>query len=558
MVGQLVGPRLHLGVGPPLAVGDQVLPLGVGVDGRLEQVGEVELHRSQIRTRSCSGAIGPAGQGSHRPGGLSARRLGDSAEAQSKRSGSLREISSQSGWNENQPRVGRGRVVPRVPRSLVVDEHRGAGRLGQELGLAGTLHGDEPPGGLVDRVPDGEQSVVAVDGGLVRTERSRQSLGGGLLQHDGTTAFLAHGVVLVEDAGVLRDRIERSPERRPCLAVDRVGVGGRHDVGPRRVHGGVDGEGGRVDRAVALDDLSGVADEDEVGDPHVAEAHAERVHPEVVGQLGIACRDVPGDALGEAEAAEQAQRAGQLLLAVQALLLHGGELRRDRHLSLRGATWLVPALASERACAIPPNYRLPMAYPTAATRDIAAPAEKVWILVTDLPRMGEWSPENAGGKWVKGATGPALGAVFKGTNRNGSPALVHHRDGRRLRAAQGVRVRGDVGSAGRGQLALRVRGDRQRLSGHRVVGRPAQAVVRHRGSGHGRPQRRARRSRRWRRRWPTWPPPSSSRPRSQHTGLRPAAAAARARPPPRRPAHPVPAAAPPRPGGAPRRRCRRT
>jgi ligand-binding SRPBCC domain-containing protein len=66
-----------------------------------------------------------------------------------------------------------------------------------------------------------------------------------------------------------------------------------------------------------------------------------------------------------------------------------------------------------------PNYRLPMAYPTAATRDIAAPAEKVWALVSDLPRMGEWSPENAGGKWVKGATGPALGAIFKGTNKNG-------------------------------------------------------------------------------------------------------------------------------------------
>ncbi len=60
-----------------------------------------------------------------------------------------------------------------------------------------------------------------------------------------------------------------------------------------------------------------------------------------------------------------------------------------------------------------------MAYPTAVTREIAAPAEKVWTLVADLPRMGEWSPENAGGKWVKGATGPALGAVFKGSNRNG-------------------------------------------------------------------------------------------------------------------------------------------
>ena len=60
-----------------------------------------------------------------------------------------------------------------------------------------------------------------------------------------------------------------------------------------------------------------------------------------------------------------------------------------------------------------------MAYPTAASLEIAAPPEKVWALVSDLPRMGEWSPENAGGKWVKGATGPALGAVFEGVNKNG-------------------------------------------------------------------------------------------------------------------------------------------
>jgi hypothetical protein len=60
-----------------------------------------------------------------------------------------------------------------------------------------------------------------------------------------------------------------------------------------------------------------------------------------------------------------------------------------------------------------------MTYPIAESREIAAPAGTVWGLVSDLPRMGEWSPENAGGKWVKGATGPALGAVFKGTNKSG-------------------------------------------------------------------------------------------------------------------------------------------
>ena len=38
---------------------------------------------------------------------------------------------------------------------------------------------------------------------------------------------------------------------------------------------------------------------------------------------------------------------------------------------------------------------------------------------SDLPRMGEWSTENTGGTWQKGATGAAVGARFKGTNQNG-------------------------------------------------------------------------------------------------------------------------------------------
>jgi hypothetical protein len=54
-----------------------------------------------------------------------------------------------------------------------------------------------------------------------------------------------------------------------------------------------------------------------------------------------------------------------------------------------------------------------------ATREIGAPAATVFGLVIDLPRMGEWSPENTGGHWIGGATGPALGARFRGSNRKG-------------------------------------------------------------------------------------------------------------------------------------------
>src|SRR4051794_16999558 len=50
---------------------------------------------------------------------------------------------------------------------------------------------------------------------------------------------------------------------------------------------------------------------------------------------------------------------------------------------------------------------------------VKAASLRLYELVSDLPRMGEWSPENTGGKWVGGAAGPAVGAKFRGTNRNG-------------------------------------------------------------------------------------------------------------------------------------------
>ncbi len=60
-----------------------------------------------------------------------------------------------------------------------------------------------------------------------------------------------------------------------------------------------------------------------------------------------------------------------------------------------------------------------MTYNVAVVREVLASPEKVWSLVTDLPRMGEWSPENLGGEWLEGATCAAVGATFKGRNKNG-------------------------------------------------------------------------------------------------------------------------------------------
>ncbi|RZT89003.1 polyketide cyclase/dehydrase/lipid transport protein [Pseudonocardia sediminis] len=59
-----------------------------------------------------------------------------------------------------------------------------------------------------------------------------------------------------------------------------------------------------------------------------------------------------------------------------------------------------------------------MTTPTAsASTTVAAGADAVYELVSDLPRMGEWSPENTGGRWVGKLRGPAVGAKFLGTNK---------------------------------------------------------------------------------------------------------------------------------------------
>lgn len=49
----------------------------------------------------------------------------------------------------------------------------------------------------------------------------------------------------------------------------------------------------------------------------------------------------------------------------------------------------------------------------------ASPAE-VWALVSDVTRIGEFSPETFEAEWLDGATGPAVGAKFRGhVKRNG-------------------------------------------------------------------------------------------------------------------------------------------
>jgi uncharacterized protein YndB with AHSA1/START domain len=51
---------------------------------------------------------------------------------------------------------------------------------------------------------------------------------------------------------------------------------------------------------------------------------------------------------------------------------------------------------------------------------IDAPVAEVWALVSDVTRIGEFSPETFEAKWTQGSTGPEVGATFAGhVKRNG-------------------------------------------------------------------------------------------------------------------------------------------
>ena len=61
-----------------------------------------------------------------------------------------------------------------------------------------------------------------------------------------------------------------------------------------------------------------------------------------------------------------------------------------------------------------------MAERVQVTKEMTAAPTTVWRLVADLTQMGRWSPESEGVEWLKGASGPAVGVTFKGSNRLGS------------------------------------------------------------------------------------------------------------------------------------------
>lgn len=59
------------------------------------------------------------------------------------------------------------------------------------------------------------------------------------------------------------------------------------------------------------------------------------------------------------------------------------------------------------------------ASPDSVSLRVDATPNRIYEIVTDIAQMGRLSPECTGGKWIGGATGPAVGARFRGHNKRG-------------------------------------------------------------------------------------------------------------------------------------------
>jgi hypothetical protein len=132
-------------------------------------------------------------------------------------------------------------------------------------------------------------------------------------------------MILVERALVLGYRLQRLPQRRERPAVRGVAVRHRDHIPARVVDLRMDRESRLIDMEAALHHLPRPVRQHQVADPDMRERHPEGVHPEMVGELRIAGGDVAGHPLVVAELPEGAQRGGQALLAVAALVGGVGE-----------------------------------------------------------------------------------------------------------------------------------------------------------------------------------------------------------------------------------------
>lgn len=93
---------------------------------------------------------------------------------------------------------------------------------------------------------------------------------------------------------------------------------------------------------------------------------------------------------------------------------------------------------------------------------VDAPAEQIYDLVADMPRMGEWSNECARVEWTDGATGAEPNATFIGHNQTGPRGMIRwSRRGRVLTAERGREFAFATEEGGREGVIWRYRFERR-------------------------------------------------------------------------------------------------
>src|ERR1700683_1052833 len=98
-------------------------------------------------------------------------------------------------------------LLPRRNSGGMIDFYRFAGCLCEQLCLATTVHGDEPPRGFLDAVADSDQTMIPQNRSFVFSKSLRDPLALGRFIYD-ACELGEKSVVLIKRAGVLCDGIE--------------------------------------------------------------------------------------------------------------------------------------------------------------------------------------------------------------------------------------------------------------------------------------------------------------------------------------------------------------
>lgn len=95
-------------------------------------------------------------------------------------------------------------------------------------------------------------------------------------------------------------------------------------------------------------------------------------------------------------------------------LAEGPQIRQSVSMRTVTSMWGEHGDRPERASV---NDSLFGEFRASASVEVACSPLAAWELLTDVGRIGEFSPECTGARWIGGASGPSRGARFEGTNR---------------------------------------------------------------------------------------------------------------------------------------------